>query len=157
MDTREATERPRAFDPSQATPGAGPPRPSWDPNTEQRIGDGEGLANYLGWFSIGLGLAEVLVPERIAGALGMEDWEDLIRAYGIREIASGMGILAQGHPTPWVWARVVGDALDLATLGARLTPGNPKRGNVAAAIAAVAGVTVLDVICGRQLAKHERH
>lgn len=157
MDTRVDTERPRAFDPSQATPGAVPPRPSWNPDTEQRIGDGEGLANFLGWFSIGLGLAEVLVPERLGEALGMEDWTDLIRAYGVREIASGMGILSGDHPTSWVWARVAGDALDLATLSARLTPGNRKRGNVAAAIAAVAGVTVLDVICGRQLAKHERH
>ena len=157
MDSFVDTGRPRAFDPSQATPGAVPPRPSWDLNTEQRIGDGEGLAGFLGWFSIGLGLAETLAPERVAEWLGMEDWSDLIRAYGVRELAAGMGVLSQEHPTPWVWARVVGDALDLATLSARLTPGNPKRRNVGIAIAAVAGVTVLDVICGRQLARHERH
>lgn len=157
MDTTINSERPRAFDPSQATPGAVPPRPSWDLNTEQRIGDGEALANALGWLSVGLGLVQFVAPERIGKQLGMEDWSELIRAYGVREIASGMGILTQRDPTQWVWSRVAGDAIDLATLATRLTPDNPKRGNVAALMAAIAGLTVLDVVCGRQLAKHERH
>lgn len=156
MDTMVDSPRPRAFDPSQATPGSVPPRPSWDPATEQRIGSGEGLANFLGWFSIGLGLAEVVAPERLGAALGMEDWTELIRAYGFREIASGMGILSQGHPTTWVWSRVAGDALDLVTLATRTGPDNPKRRNVMIALAAVAGVTALDVVCGAQLARNER-
>ncbi|HEY0035797.1 MAG TPA: hypothetical protein VGB66_03870 [Longimicrobium sp.] len=157
METTIDTERPRAFDPSQATPGAIPPRPSWDPATEQRIGDGEGLAQILGYLSVGLGLVQVVAPERIGARLGMEDWSELIRAYGVREIASGMGILTQPDPASWVWARVAGDAIDLATLATRLTPGNPRRRNVAALMAAIAGLTVLDVVCGRALAKRERH
>jgi hypothetical protein len=157
MDTRVDSQRPRAFDPSQATPGNIPPRPSWDPATEQRAGSGEGLANVLGWLSIGMGLAKVVAPERIGAALGMEDWTELIRAYGFRDAASGMGILAQRHPTPWVWARVAGDALDLVTLATRTGPDNPRRRNVMGAIAAVAGVTALDVICGAQLARGQRH
>ncbi len=112
-----------------------------------------GVENVVGWLSIGAGMGLVLAPERVGRALGMEDWSELIRAYGFREIASGMGILSQSRPTPWLWARVAGDALDLATLLTRIGPDNPKRGAVAAAVAAVAGVTVLDVIAGSQLAR----
>jgi hypothetical protein len=153
MDNGMDTERPRVFDPSQATPGLVPPRPGWDA-TELRGDGGEGLANYLGWLSIGVGLAEALAPERLAEALGMEDRTDLIRAFGVRGIVKGMGILAQRHPTPWMWARVAGDALDLATLATHLGADNPRRRNVAAAVAAVAGMAVLDVMCATQLARH---
>ncbi len=48
-------------------------------------------------------------------------------------------------------ARVGGDALDLALLGAGLASGKNQRGRVLAATAAVAGVTALDVFCRRQL------
>jgi hypothetical protein len=109
------------------------------------------LAQGLGWFSIGLGLAEAVAPERLARFLGMEGSAQLIRLYGIREIVTGVGILAQRDPVPGLWARVGGDALDLATLAPGLGPGNRQRQNVALALAAVAGVMVLDVVCARAL------
>ena len=109
------------------------------------------LATGLGWFSIGLGLAEVLAPGKLARTLGMEGSETLISAYGIRELAAGVGILSSNDPTPWVWGRVAGDALDIATLAVGLTGDNPKKGNVGLALAAVLGATALDVICARSL------
>ncbi len=111
----------------------------------------DALARGLGWFSIALGLAEVLAPRSLARSLGMEDWSGLVRAYGVREIATGVGILSQDDPTAWIWGRVGGDALDLATLAVGLRPDNPERTNVGLALAAVAGVTLLDVICARSL------
>jgi len=42
----------------------------------------------LGWFSIGLGLAEVLAPRSLTRGLGMEGHEQLMQAYGVREIAT---------------------------------------------------------------------
>ena len=109
-----------------------------------------GLAQGLGWFSIGLGLAELFAPRQLSRSLGMEEQSGLIQAYGVREIATGIGILASRDPTPWVWARVGGDALDLATL-APAVPDNPQKGNVLVAMMAVAGVTALDLICAQQL------
>ncbi|WP_222183809.1 DUF4267 domain-containing protein [Geminicoccus harenae] len=109
-----------------------------------------GLAQGLGWFSIGLGLMELLAPRQLSRTLGMEEQSGLIQAYGVREIATGIGILASRDPTPWVWARVGGDALDLATL-APAVPDNPQKGNVLVAMMAVAGVTALDLICAQQL------
>jgi hypothetical protein len=109
------------------------------------------LARGLGWFSIGLGLAELLAPRGLAEALGMEEHSGLIRAYGARELATGIGILASEDPTPWMWGRVGGDALDLATLASGLSEENPQRGAVMLAMAAVAGVTMLDIYCAQQL------
>lgn len=149
---RPETKLPRAFKPEDADRlGTGTLTPGWDPGTERRIDDGETLASGIGWFSIGLGLAEIVAPEKIAGELGMEDRKNLIRLYGFREMAKGIGILANDKPAGWVWGRVAGDALDLATLATGLRKDNPKRANVLKAISAVLGVTVLDVIAARQL------
>jgi hypothetical protein len=114
----------------------------------------DSLARGLGWFSIGLGLAEVLAPRALTRGLGMEGIEQTVQAYGVREIATGIGILSSNQPAPWIWGRVGGDALDLATLATGLQRDNPKKENVALALAAVAGVTALDFICAASLARH---
>jgi hypothetical protein len=111
----------------------------------------ERVAHALGWFSLGLGLAEVLAGRQLGRSLGMEGRTGLIRAFGLREIATGLGILSQQRPTAWVWGRVAGDALDLAVLGSACTEDNPERQNVLAAIGAVAGVTAADVWCAWRL------
>ena len=110
----------------------------------------------LGWFSIGLGLAEVMAPGRLARFLGMEDSEPILRAYGLREILTGIGILSASDPTPMIWGRVGGDALDLATLATGARRDNPKRENVWMAIAAVAGVTAVDLLCAQRLHSSRR-
>ena len=114
------------------------------------------LARGLGWFSIGLGMAELVAPGHLARFLGMEERTELIRAYGAREIMTGIGILSQQDPTPWIWGRVAGDALDLATLAPGLRADNPRQRNVIVAVAAVAGVTMLDVICAQRLSRQRR-
>jgi hypothetical protein len=109
------------------------------------------LAQGLGWFSIGLGLAELLAPRSLTRALGMQGHETLVQAYGLREIATGVGILSSGQPAPWLWGRVGGDALDITSLMPGLSEDNPQKHNVGLALAAVAGVTVLDIICAQAL------
>jgi uncharacterized membrane protein len=117
----------------------------------------EQLARVLGWFSIGLGLAEVLAPRQVGRLIGVsKDRRLLLRAMGLREIASGIGILTQRKPAGWVWSRVGGDALDLALLGASINSGNPNRGRLAATTAAVAGVAALDLFCGQELSRSEK-
>jgi hypothetical protein len=114
------------------------------------------LARGLGWFSIGLGLAEMLAPRMLTEQMGMEGKEPLLRFYGAREMAAGVGILMSDNPGPWVWGRVAGDALDLATLATGLDKQNPRKGNVAIALAAVAGVTALDCIAAQALTSTSR-
>jgi uncharacterized membrane protein len=110
------------------------------------------LAKGLGWFSIGLGLAELLAPRAIANISGVSNKHTgLIRLYGLREIGSGIAIFAQEKPTEGVWSRVAGDALDLASLGVAATRPEAKMGRVAFATANVLAVTALDVMCAMQL------
>jgi hypothetical protein len=111
------------------------------------------LARGLGWFSIGLGLAEALAPQAMARAIGAPGYEGTVRAFGLREIATGVGILASGNRPPggWLWARAGGDAMDLAFLG--IAAGSPRANpaRLALAAAAVAGVAVADVLCAQRL------
>ena len=102
------------------------------------------LARALGWFSIGLGVAELVAPGRIARTLGLDDKKGLIRAYGARELASAVPTLSIDKPVGLA-ARISGDALDLGTLATALHRDNPKRRNAAIATALVAGITVLDL------------
>lgn len=109
------------------------------------------VANGLGWFSIALGLTEIIAARPLAKALGMKS-TTLLRVYGVREIAAGIGLLTQARKGPWIWARIAGDALDVATLGsAALSTKNGKRGNAALAMAAVAPVVALDIVSGARL------
>ena len=116
----------------------------------------EGLARGLGWFSIGLGLAELLAPRALCRALGMDGQETLVRAYGLREAATGFAILTSHDPTPWIWGRVGGDAVDLATLATGYRENNPEKQNLTIATAAVVGVAVLDIVCARGLTADKR-
>lgn len=109
------------------------------------------LSKALGWFSIGLGAAELIAPRsmaRLVGASGRH--RTLVRAYGVREIAVGIGILSKPQRAEWMWARVAGDALDLASLGVALSTGRGP-GRSVFGIASVAGVTMLDFACAKQL------
>ncbi len=117
-------------------------------------GNTEKLAGALGWFSVGLGLAEVIMPGGLASLIGVNNTPKnraVLRTFGVREMAAGIGILTQSQPAGWVWGRVAGDVLDLATLGSALSSSNSNRGKLITATAAVAGVTALDVFCGKQL------
>jgi hypothetical protein len=119
-------------------------------------GSAMALARGLGWVSIGLGLAEMLAPRILSERLGMEGKESLLRFYGAREMAAGVGILLSDNPSPWIWGRVAGDALDLAILATGLDKQNPLKGNVAIALAVVAGVTALDCITAQALGSTSR-
>jgi hypothetical protein len=117
--------------------------------TNGLIGGAADVARGLGWFSIALGLVDTLSPGMLTRALGMEGKETVLRGYGLREIGTGIGILVAKNPTPWMWGRVAGDALDLATLATGL--GNGRKAGIAVALAAVAGVTAIDAACAQAL------
>jgi len=112
------------------------------------------LARALGWFSMGLGMTELIWPKAITKVTGLSDKNTgLIRLYGLRELASGGAIFMQNKPTEAMWSRVVGDAIDLASLGASYNAPDAKRGKLAFAMLNVLAVTALDVVCASQLSQ----
>ena len=107
-----------------------------------------GLARGLGWFSVGLGVAQVAAPKAVSRLIGVRPTaasRELMRAVGVRELVAAAGLLAGKKPSPFLWARVAGDAMDLALLGNALASDSEKS-RTGAAAAAVAGVTALDVL-----------
>ena len=111
-------------------------------------------ARALGWFSLGLGMAELLVPGRLARKLGMEGQQGLIRAYGVREIGAGVLSLSLNKQAG-LSSRVLGDALDMATLLYALPRAGRRRGNVIGALALVGGIAVLDAVVFAAVRKSE--
>jgi uncharacterized membrane protein len=127
---------------------------SYSQSNGQSTRDPKRLAHALGWFSLGLGATELLAPRIVAKLAGVNGKHTaLIRFYGLRELASGIGILAQKQPTASMWSRVGGDVLDIASLGAAFASPTTKKGRLAFATASVLGVTALDVFCARQLTR----
>ena len=125
------------------------PQPGSDTNDNW-----ERLAKGLGWFSIGLGLSELIAPGAMADFVGVRNSSgnrSVLRAYGMREIAAGIGILMQERPVGWMWARVAGDLLDFGSLAASVGSRASNGGRLAGSMGAVAGVTALDFYCASQL------
>ena len=113
------------------------------------------VARGLGWFSIGLGLTELVAPGKLARAFGLEGREGLVRAYGAREIGAGMWALSD-TPGPAIWSRVAGDLLDLGTLAIGARNGDEQqRKNAGMAIAAVVGITVIDLLTAAALTREQ--
>lgn len=139
-----------------------PARESWQPQKRsqsrapQNIGAGR-VARGLGWFSIGLGLAELLAPSavaRLCGGTGKHT--GFMRLHGLREIASGLLIFSTGHKSAQgVWSRVAGDAMDLGSLA--IAAANPRMNKIGVAFATanVLAVGTVDVLCAQQLSREK--
>ncbi len=100
----------------------------------------------LGWFSIGLGLAEVLAPDQVGRLAGIGDRRALLQALGVRELITGVGLLTQRSVSPWLWGRVSGDMMDLALLLAALGLPKARRHRVAGAAGVIVAITALDIV-----------
>jgi uncharacterized membrane protein len=113
-------------------------------NTTRR----DGLARGLGWVSLALGVPPTLAPGGFSKALGIGDAPRHRAAtifVGVRELAAAAGLLSTTSPV-WLWARVGGDVMDLGMLGRALKNHDGRgAGRTAAALAAVAGITGVDV------------
>jgi uncharacterized membrane protein len=120
-------------------------------NASRFAPDDRQLGQILGLFSLGLGLAELLAPRAVGRAIGVGDHPAIVRMCGVRQIVTGLGCLSERAPGAWAWARVAGDAMDLALLGAAASSPDADPRRIAAATAGVLGVTALDVYSGQRL------
>jgi uncharacterized membrane protein len=117
------------------------------------------LDRSLGWLSLALGAPQLARPAQVNRLIGARDDPRsrlLQRFVGIREVAAWAGILSRPRPAGWLWARVAGDATDLALLGAAfgVKGSDPRR--LAAATASVATVTAVDVFAALRTSRQTR-
>jgi uncharacterized membrane protein len=99
-------------------------------------------------------MTEVLAPGLIARAIGLPAGrasDGTIRAMGLREIASGLAVLARPNASTAMWTRVAGDAIDLALLSRTFRVPGAQRRRTALAAAGVIGVTVADAFVASRL------
>lgn len=108
-----------------------------------------GMARALGLAGMGLGVAELVAPRWVSRQLGVRNRGPLLRAFGAREVLSGIGILTRRSPRAGLWARVAGDAMDAAAL-AMAAKFSRKRRGVAAALAMVLAIGGLDLLYARR-------
>lgn len=117
----------------------------------QRLDTAQTLAMGLGAFSVAFGAFELAAPGRLARWLGLRSHKPLLRGYGGRAFATGVGILSARRQSRWfVWGRVAGDAADIATLLVGLRS-SKRKVNLMIALGSVSAVTALDLVCALQL------
>ncbi|WP_375771903.1 hypothetical protein NR798_13785 [Archangium gephyra] len=96
--------------------------------------------------SLGIGLTELTFPKGLCRVMGVSRRHaGLMRFFGLREVASGLGLLLQPHRREWFWARVAGDVLDLSLLAVAFRLPRANRGWLGAITAAATGLTLVDV------------
>ncbi len=118
----------------------------------------ERRARFLGFVSLALGVSQLAAPGRVAQLIGIDDRaraRSVLRLLGLREIASGLAVLARPDSAGPLWARTLGDAMDLGLLGSAFTNGVQSRSRLALATTAVAGVAALDAYSAARLSRSE--
>ena len=121
-----------------------------------RAKDKDTLAQFLGWFSLGLGTAQVTAPRLMCRLVGARDEGAaalVMRTMGVREIVQGVGILTRPRPTRWLWSRVAGDGIDLSLLGVTAAKNDRRRRRATFAIANVLAVAVPDLFESMHLSR----
>lgn len=117
------------------------------------------LGPALGWASLALGIPPLARPSAFTTALGIgaaQRHRVAASAVGARELAAAAGLLI-GPRRPWLWARVVGDAMDLGLLAVALVRHDGRRlGRTVAATVAVAGIAAVDVYAATRSASSSK-
>jgi len=112
------------------------------------------MARLLGLVSIGLGTTELVCGRRISRELGIGIGKhEVVDAFGLREIGTGLFALTHPDSSLPVWGRVAGDVMDLALLASALGSNNRRRHNAAWAAIGVLGITLIDVAVATMLTR----
>jgi uncharacterized membrane protein len=116
--------------------------------------DRHGLNTSLGWLSLGLGVTALAFPRKMSQLLGLKPNDETVNALcavGVREVVTGVGMLAKSDWGGWPWLRVAGDVMDLALLQSALHSNEARdETRVTAAMATVAAIGAVDVRAGER-------
>ena len=112
----------------------------------------------LGQNAIGLGLWGLLAPKSVNRFLGLRNSAPSTQLlFGAREMATGMALFSDPTRASVLWARVAGDAFDIAVLSGLNRAQNPKRRNARLALGVVLAVTALDIITAVRMSTVKRN
>ena len=84
----------------------------------------------LGWMSLGLGVAQLAAPATVRRISGVDDSPTsraVVPLVGARELVHAAGLLTSRRKSVWAWTRVVGDAMDLTSLGVAIAHRGGRR------------------------------
>lgn len=112
------------------------------------------LSAGLGWFSLGLGAAQLAVPGHINSLIGVRDTGGtrmLQRLFGAQEVGMGMGIFSAPRRDLIVSSRVAGDAVHISLMAASLSSKHTNRARAATTLAVLGGVAALDAVTAASL------
>jgi uncharacterized membrane protein len=108
----------------------------------------------LGWMSLGLGVAQVAAPGAVRRISGVDDSPTsrvVVPVVGARELVHAAGLLTSRRKDVWAWTRVLGDAMDLTSLGMAIAHRDGRRRRrLAGVTGAVVAITVMDVLTAVQ-------
>ncbi|SCF09254.1 Polyketide cyclase / dehydrase and lipid transport [Micromonospora viridifaciens] len=119
-----------------------------------------GLARFLGWFSLGLGVTALAAGPRISRLTGVDDSRvapAVLRTAGIRELGHAAALLVPRRPGLGAWTRVAGDVLDLTATGQALRHrcGDRQR-RLTYVMVALAGITAVDLYVSVRATRRRR-
>jgi uncharacterized membrane protein len=140
----------------RGAPGALELRPLDRGSSNGRLQRAERRARGLGWFSIALGLGQLLGRGTLAERIGVGEGARTERAMlgvAVRELLCGVGLLSRRRPAFWLWARVAGDIMDLGLLGGALGLRRANRPKLLSSMASVAGILLLDAATAVQMSR----
>jgi hypothetical protein len=116
------------------------------------------LAKFLGAFSFGLGVTQLVAPDRVNKLIGVKDTpktRTIQRALGVQELTAAQGIAAFSPPTLVLWSRVAGDLVHLGLLAKAVNDGRKNdKAKLVRTIGAVAGIGLLDTFVSARYQSH---
>lgn len=109
----------------------------------------QGLARFLGWFSLGLGAAALAARPRVSRLCGIDDSpaaQTVLQVAGVRELGHAAALLVPRRAGWGAWTRVAGDVMDLAACGQAMRHrGGERRRRLMYTTGAIAGITAVDL------------
>ncbi|GAA2709893.1 SRPBCC family protein [Micromonospora olivasterospora] len=120
----------------------------------------QGLARFLGWFSLGLGVTTLAARPQVGRLCGVDDSrtaQTVLQAAGVRELGHAAALLFPRRAGWGAWTRVAGDVMDLAasTTAMRNRRGERRR-RLMYTTWALAGITAVDLYAAVQVTRGGR-
>jgi hypothetical protein len=116
------------------------------------------LSMNIGMTAIGLGIWGMMFPNSVKRALGVTAPTPVVQTiFGLREMITGVTLASDPTKSWMLWARVAGDAFDIAMLTMLDTRKNPSRGGARLALGFVLAVTALDLVTAVRMTNVKRN